>query len=385
MLFITNRIKRDFLETCSRISTGSLCLQTPEGEIYNFGQGQPEAQMQINDWSVVTSVAARADIGLGETYVAGLWDTPSIADLTEVALLNDDALKSYAYAGFWNSLKFRTINRLLHKNSRRGSARNIRAHYDVGNEFYQLWLDESMTYSAGIFDPDDSDLLRAQNRKYDRILGRLDQGERVLEVGCGWGGFAERAADAGHHVTGITISPSQLGYAAARLDGRADIRLQDYRETSGTFDSIVSIEMIEAVGQNYWPTYFATLKARLAQGGNAMIQAITVRDDAFETYRRSSDYIRHYTFPGGMLLSNAVIAEQAKKAGLTVRNSHAFGADYGRTCSMWNQRLDQKRDHIRRQGFSDSFLRNWRFYLGSCTGCFRTGQTNVVQVELAHA
>lgn len=385
MLFLTKHIKRDFLETCEKITVGSLRLTSPEGEVHDFGSGAPTAEMQIHDWSVVTSMAAKGDIGLGETYVAGLWDTASIADLTAVALRNFDQFQNYAFAGFWSSLKYTTVNRLLRKNSQKGASRNIRAHYDVGNEFYQLWLDETMTYSSAMFTSEDGDLPRAQNRKYDRILDRIHGAERVLEVGCGWGGFAERAADTGRHVTGLTISPSQKGYADARLDGRADIRLEDYRDTSGTFDSIVSIEMIEAVGEAYWPTYFAMLKSRLAQGGRAVIQAITVADDYFDTYRSTSDYIRHHTFPGGMLLSNAVIADQAMQAGLVAQNSHAFGGDYARTCDMWHQRLIAKRDRIHGLGYDDEFLRSWRFYLGICTASFAVGQTDVVQVELTHA
>ncbi|MBZ0128306.1 MAG: cyclopropane-fatty-acyl-phospholipid synthase family protein [Rhodobacteraceae bacterium] len=384
MLFLSNRVKYDFLDTCGQIRSGSLRLRTPEGEVHDFGQGRPAAEMQIYDWSVVTAIAARGDIGLGETYVAGLWETPSIADLAEVALNNLDQFRGYAYAGFWNSLKFRVVNRLMRANSRRGAVRNIRAHYDVGNEFYQLWLDEGMTYSAAMFAPGDDDLSRAQNRKYDRILQRLGRGQKVLEIGCGWGGFAERAADGGRHVTGLTISSNQKGYADARLDGRAEIRLQDYRKSSGKFDAIVSIEMIEAVGQDYWPIYFATVKSRLAENGRAMIQAITVPDAFFDTYRRSSDYIRQYTFPGGMLLSNAVIADQAWRAGLVVRDSHAFGTDYARTCTIWNARLDQQAGRIRKLGYDEGFLRNWRFYLGICAASFAVGQTDVVQVELAH-
>jgi len=385
MLFLTKRVKHDFLETCAQIQTGSLRLRTPEGEVFDFGQGTPAAEMQIHDWSVVTAIKARGDIGLGETYVAGLWDTPSITELSEVALKNLDQFQGYAYAGFWNSLKFRFINRLMRVNSPRGAARNIRAHYDVGNEFYQLWLDEGMTYSSAMFAPGDTDLARGQTRKYDRILDRLKGAERVLEIGCGWGGFAESAADKGHHVTGLTISPSQKGYADARLDGRADIRLQDYRNSSGQYDSIVSIEMIEAVGQAYWPTYFATLKARLSQHGCAVIQAITVPDCNFKTYSRSSDYIRHHTFPGGMLLSNNVIADQARHAGLIITNTHAFGADYARTCAIWNNRLNHVSNRIKKLGFDERFLRNWRFYLESCSASFAVGQTDVVQIELAHA
>jgi cyclopropane-fatty-acyl-phospholipid synthase len=385
MSFLDKRLKSKLLETCERIQNGSLRLRDPDGGVHDFGAGEPAAEMQINDWAAVQAIAARGNIGLGETYVAGLWDTPSIETLMKVGLLNLDLFQDYDYANFWNNLQFRLINRLTRANSLRGAARNIRAHYDVGNEFYQLWLDESMTYSSGMFAPGDDDLTRAQNRKYDRILDRMGGDERVLEIGCGWGGFAARAADGGRHVTGLTISPSQKGYADALLDGRGEIRLQDYRKCSGQFDNIVSIEMVEAVGQRYWPTYFATLKARLAEQGRAMVQAITVADADFDIYRRSSDYIRQYTFPGGMLLSDAIIADQARQVGLRVKSSHAFGPDYARTCAIWADRLNSQSQRIRKLGHDDGFLRNWRFYLESSAACFAVGQTNVVQVELTHA
>ncbi len=385
MLFLTNRVKRDFLDTCERITTGSLRLRTPEGECHDFGSGSPAAEMQLNDWSVVTTIAARGDIGLGEAYVMGLWDTPSIEDLTRFALLNLEEFRGYAYAGFWQNLKFRVVDRLMRKNSLAGAARNIRAHYDVGNEFYQLWLDDGMTYSSALFGPGDTGLEQAQSRKNDRILDQLKDAERILEIGCGWGGFAERAADRGHRVTGLTISPSQKGYADARLDGRAEINLQDYRHSTGTYDGLVSIEMIEAVGADYWPTYFATIKARLASHGQAMIQAITVQDSYFDTYRKNSDYIRQYTFPGGMLLSDQVIAEQARGAGLKVVESFAFGQDYARTCATWDARLAAQSERVLKLGYDTRFLRNWRYYLGICAASFAVGQTDVVQVELTHA
>ncbi|MEC9311644.1 MAG: class I SAM-dependent methyltransferase, partial [Pseudomonadota bacterium] len=278
MLFITNRVKRDFLDSCAQIRKGSLRLTTPEGEVHDFGSGAPAADMVLFDWAAVSAMAARGDIGLGETYIEGMWETSSIETLIQVAILNLDYLTDFAYPSFWSGLKFRAVDKILRANSIRGSARNIKAHYDVGNEFYQLWLDSGMTYSSALFAPGDNDLERAQNRKYDRVLNRLTRGERVLEIGCGWGGFAERAADAGRDVTGLTISPSQHGYADARLDGRASIELCDYRKSTGTYDNIVSIEMIEAVGERYWPSYFQTVKARLAEGGKAVIQAITVQD-----------------------------------------------------------------------------------------------------------
>ena len=385
MLFLTNAVKRQFLDTCTQIAHGSLRLRTPEGETYDFGEGTPAAEMQINDWSVVPTMAARGDIGLGEAYVAGLWDTPSIEDVTKVALLNLDAFEGYAYASFWQTLKFRFVDRLMRRNSVTGAARNIRAHYDVGNEFYQLWLDDGMTYSSALFDAGDTSLEAAQARKNDRILDRLSGAERLLEVGCGWGGFAERAADRGHKLTGLTISPAQKGYADARLDGRAEIALCDYRKSEGRYDGLVSIEMIEAVGASYWPTYFAMVKARLADHGRAMIQAITVPDSYFDTYSKGSDYIRQYTFPGGMLLSDHVIATQANDAGLKVVESFAFGQDYAKTCATWESRLAARAAQIKRLGYDEKFLRSWRYYLGICAASFATKQTDVVQLELTHA
>lgn len=382
---VTRRLQRQFLEACEGVTEGRLRLIAPDGTRHDFGTRGPEAELQLHDWSVATAIAARGDIGFGEAHVAGLWDSPSIESVARVALANLDALAPATRPQPLQRLKLSAINRVLRANSRRGAARNIRAHYDVGNEFYQLWLDPSMSYSSGLYTPDDTDLERAQARKYDRILDRVGAAGRLLEIGCGWGGFAERAADQGRQVTGITISPSQKGYADARLDGRAEIRLQDYRDTTGRYDGIVSIEMVEAVGARYWPTYFATLRDRLAEGGRAVIQAITVPDAHFDAYRRRSDFIRHYTFPGGMLLSDGVIAAQARGAGLTVQGSFAFGADYARTCRDWDARLATAAPRILALGHGERFLRTWRYYLGICAASFATGRADVVQVELAHA
>lgn len=385
MTVLTDAVKREFLEACGRISIGRLKLRTPDGQVHHFGTTGDEADMEIKDWSVVSSLAARGDVGLGETYVAGLWHTSSIERLVAVALRNLDTFAGFANPSRLNRFKFLIVDRLLRANSVKGAARNIKAHYDVGNEFYQLWLDKSMTYSSALFGPSETDLQAAQTNKYDRVLSRLSPGERVLEIGCGWGGFAERAAEQGRHVTGLTISPSQKGYAEARLDGNADIRLEDYRKTEGRFDNIVSIEMIEAVGERYWPSYFGTLKDRLADGGRAVIQAITVQDSYFDLYRKGSDYIRQYTFPGGMLLSDAVIADQARRAGLEVKNNFAFGEDYARTCRIWADRLRSQSQKVFELGYDQQFLRSWLFYLEICAASFAVKQTDVVQVELAHA
>ncbi|MCV2894778.1 SAM-dependent methyltransferase [Lentibacter sp. XHP0401] len=386
MGFLTRRVAHDFLDTCSQIDEGRLDIVTPEGHRHSFGNGGgAEAEMVIHDWSTVTAIAARGDVGLGETYVAGLWTTPSIEALGSVAIANLATLELYAYPNRWNTLKFRTVDRILRANSIKGAARNISSHYDTGNEFYQLWLDEGMSYSSAIFAHGDNDLTRAQNRKLDRVLSRLGSGESVLEVGCGWGSFAERAAEAGRNVTGITISKAQKGYADARLDGRAAIELCDYRNTQGTYDNIVSIEMIEAVGERYWPSYFAMLKQRLASEGRAVIQAITVPDSYFDIYRSSSDFIRQYTFPGGMLLSDAVIADEARRAGLKVTQSYAFGQDYAQTLRIWSERMEANVKRIKQIGYSDAHLRSWQFYLQMCAAAFGMRQTDVVQVELSHA
>ncbi len=385
MPILTDAVKREFLEACGQISFGQLTLRTPDGTRHHFGTTGDTADMDIKDWSVVSALAARGDVGLGETYVAGLWQTSSIERLVSVALRNLDTFAGFAHPSRINRIKLQIVDRLLRANSLKGAAQNIKAHYDVGNEFYKLWLDRGMTYSAALFGGSETDLATAQTRKYDRVLSRLGEGKWVLEIGCGWGGFAERAAEQGHHVTGLTISPSQKGYAEARLKGTAEIRLQDYRRTRGRFDNIVSIEMIEAVGERYWPSYFATLKGRLAEGGRAVVQAITVQDSYFDIYRRGSDYIRHYTFPGGMLLSDAVISDQARRAGLQVRDSFAFGQDYAQTCRLWANRLRTQADKVLELGHTDQFLRSWLFYLEICAASFAVQQTDVVQVELAHA
>lgn len=385
-MYLTNKaLKSQFLATCERLTDGQLTLKTPEGDTYHFGTTGTESEMIIRDWSAVSAIAAHGQVGLGEAYVQGLWDTPSIETLTLVAMQNRDQLSAYDHAGPFATAKFRLLDTVLRANSRRGSTRNIRSHYDVGNEFYQLWLDEGMTYSSGLFATGDDDLAKAQTRKNARALSRLTKGERVLEIGCGWGGFAEHAADGGYDVTGVTISRSQHSYAECRLDGRADIQLKDYRDIKGRYDNIVSIEMIEAVGARYWPSYFAVLKRSLAEEGHALLQVITVPDSYFEIYRTSSDYIRQYVFPGGMLLSDKVIADQAKNAGLRLSDSFAFGTDYAKTCRIWSERLTAQKSRIAALGHGEAFFRNWKYYLEICAASFAIGHTNVVQVELTHA
>lgn len=384
MTLLTRPLKNRFLSALEGIGDGRLTLVTPEGVRHRFGSSGPEAELQIRDWRLLMRLALRGEVGLGEGWIAGDWHSETLESVLSLALKNLGRLGSWSEPGLLQAWRMRLMDRLFRMNSLRGSSRNIRAHYDVGNEFYQLWLDPGMTYSSALFS-DGDDLERAQARKNGRILSRLSPGESLLEIGCGWGGFAEAAAERGHRVTAITLSPSQKGYADARLDGRAEVRLQDYRTVTGRFDNIVSIEMIEAVGERYWPAYFGTLKQRLAPGGRAVLQAITVPDAEFPLYRRRSDFIRQHVFPGGMLPCSAAIDQQASMAGLKVLKSFAFGQDYARTCRIWSERLMDQRTRIQRLGYGDTFLRGWQFYLDGCAAAFATQRCDVVQVEIGHA
>lgn len=385
MALADKALRQEFLKLCEGVEYGSVTIHTPEGDTHHFGAGEPRAELYIRDWAMVSALASNGQVGLGEAYVQGLWDSPSVETVLIVAMKNRENMGNYDRPSTLNRMKFRMIDTLVRNNSRRGSRRNIRAHYDVGNEFYRLWLDDGMTYSSALFADGDDCLSNAQDRKNDRIISRLSDGERVLEVGCGWGGFAERATQHGRDVTGITISRAQHAYADSRLDGRARIEFRDYRDQRGQFDNIVSVEMIEAVGERHWPSYFSMLKQNLAAGGRAVVQAITVDDGFFDQYRTSSDFIRQYVFPGGMLLSDSHINAQAKSAGLQVKDSFGFGRDYARTCRIWAENLLDKRDRVLAMGHSEEFLRNWQYYLESCAASFQIGHTDVVQVELAHA
>jgi cyclopropane-fatty-acyl-phospholipid synthase len=381
-------IERRWLETIRRIEFGTLTFVAPNGEVHvaNGAQAGPNARFQIKSWDVIARAVARGDIGLGEDYIAGAWESDSVENLISLFLLNLDQFEGYAHGDFWNRIGFVLMNTIVRRNSESGSPRNIKAHYDVGNEFYSLWLDETMTYSSALFGGKQATLCEAQRAKYGRLLDRFNAPRaRVLEVGCGWGGFAEAAAARDHDITGITISPAQHGFASKRLGAKADIRLEDYRQTKGVFDMVVSIEMFEAVGERYWPRYFATLAERLKRGGRALVQTISVRDDIFPGYRTRGDFIRHYVFPGGMLPSLARFRDEAERAGLRLLDVFSFGQDYARTLRAWSDRQRAAEKEIRALGHGDPFLRNWNFYLGICAAAFAVGRTDVHQIELAHA
>src|ERR1700749_327859 len=311
-------IEKNWRKALAALEYGRLEFIAPNGEV-TIAEGPnpgPNARFHIHEWDVLRRIMARGDIGLGEEYIAGSWDTDSVEKLVSLFLLNLDHFSDFSDGNIFNRVGFVIHNALVRRNSIAGSARNIQDHYDVGNDFYSLWLDKSMTYSSALFNGA-ADLFRAQQNKYERILGKFDKAKAdVLEIGCGWGGFSQSAAADGHAVTGLTISPAQHQFASQRLNGNADIRLQDYRRCKGQFDNIVSIEMFEAVGEHYWPAYFATVAERLKRGGRAIIQTITIQDSLFAGYRTRSDLVRHYVFPGGMLPSLARFREEAKQAGV---------------------------------------------------------------------
>ncbi len=381
-------VQKRWHEALKGLEAGTLTFIDPSGERFVVAGpvDGPAATFKIHDWGVIERVIARGDIGLGEDFIAGAWETDSVERLISLFLINLDRLDGYAHGNVWNRLGFVLLNTVLRRNSEAGSSRNIKAHYDVGNEFYSLWLDETMTYSSALFRLGDDSLADAQRNKYARILERIGPSRaRILEVGCGWGGFAEMACGANHDVTGITVSPAQHDFATQRLAGRAEVRLEDYRRTKGTYDALVSIEMFEAVGEKYWPRYFGVLSERLKRGGRAVLQIITIRDDLFAGYRTRSDFIRQYVFPGGMLPSLSQVTQHAERAGLKTISVHAFGHDYARTLRAWSSRFQSAEDKIRSLGHGEQFLRNWQFYFGICAAAFAVDRTNVVQVELANA
>ena len=372
----------------ANLKTGTLHFVAPNGERSTF-RGKipgPEAEFAISSWEVIRRMVARGDIAMGEDYIAGLWDTPAIEPLFSLFLLNLEPLEGFANGSVFQRTMLALHNRLVRRNNRNGSSRNIQAHYDVGNAFYSLWLDRTMTYSSALDNVRAHTLEHAQENKYQRIIDRFETaGSSVLEIGCGWGGFANQAAENAHHVTGLTLSPAQHGYSQKLLGDSADIRLQDYRDVRGTFDAIVSIEMFEAVGEQYWPAYFKQLSNCLKRGGKAIIQTITIRDDLFESYRSHSDFVRHYVFPGGMLPSEKRFKEEAAKAGLRTTDVFKFGQDYAATLRSWSERLLAKRSEILALGYDEKFMRNWNYYLGMCAAAFAIGRTDVAQIELVHA
>lgn len=372
---------------------GRLTLVLPDGSSRQLSGKEPghAAVMNIRSYNFAARVLKGGDIGFAEAYMAGEWDSPQLAVLLETLVNNYDHIRRL----FDGNRVVNAINWLghrLNRNSRRGSRRNIHAHYDLGNAFYASWLDPSMTYSSARFERPGLSLQEARRAKYASLARMMDlqPGHSVLEIGCGWGGFAEFAArEAGAVVTGVTISREQHDYARRRLfeaglAERADIRLIDYRDVEGRFDRVASIEMFEAVGREYWPTYFDKVHEVLAPGGRAGLQIITIQDDLFDEYDARTDFIQKYVFPGGSLPSEARMAPVLDRAGLSVAGVERFGVDYADTLAEWARRFEAAWGDIVRNGagFDDRFRRLWRFYLAYCEAGFRSGRTDVIQMAL---
>ncbi|WP_088283516.1 cyclopropane-fatty-acyl-phospholipid synthase family protein [Ideonella sp. A 288] len=377
-----------------RLRHGTLDVQLPDGEQMRFGTGlstEPQASMRMLNWRVCSAALRSGDIGFAEGYIAGDWTTGDLVGLLELLVANRDAIDQAVYGRWWGSLWHR-VRHLLHRNSRAGSRRNIHAHYDLGNAFYRLWLDESMNYSSAWFEGDLTRPMRgAQDAKMRRALAecQVTADSRVLEIGCGWGALAECATrDFGARVTGVTLSAEQLAFgrerlAQAGLADRADLRFQDYRDIDdGPYDAIVSIEMFEAVGREYWAGYFDTLRRQLRPGGRACIQSITIRDDLFARYVGGTDFIQQYIFPGGLLPSPSAFRAEAARAGLRVVNELAFGPDYAETLRRWRVSFLHREAQVRTLGFDTRFMRIWEFYLAYCEAAFAAGNTDVMQFTL---
>ena len=375
-----------------RISSGTLIVTYPGGRTTRIQRDDSiTASMEIHrPRKLLKRLALRGTVGLAEGYMDGDWETPDLPPLLCLLALNEAAILGNPYG-----TPLALLDRVRHhfnRNSRSGSRRNIAYHYDLGNDFYQLWLDPSMSYSSAVFSDveqaHDEAMESAQARKYQRLLDSCgaSAGDHILEVGCGWGGFAEHAARQGIRVTGVTLSTEQREYAIARLsaaglDEMVEVRLQDYRDVRGEFDHIVSIEMMEAVGEAYWETYFAQLLRNLKPGGKLALQVITIDEAIFPLYRETPDFIQLYVFPGGMLPTRAHLQELGEKTGLTPVTQDAYGPHYAATCEFWLEKVNAHVAELNALGYDKAFLRRWRFYLAYCIAGFQIGSIDVVQAS----
>ena len=387
---------RTVLKLLQRLRHGSLTLQLPDGTMHRFGvEALPHATLHLRNWNVCAAALKSGDIGFAETFIAGDWSSPDLTALLRVLIQNRAEVESMVYGTWLGRLLYR-VKHLLNRNTRANSQKNIHAHYDLGNTFYKLWLDETMNYSSALFNGDlEQPMAQAQKAKVRRALSLagVKPGDRVLEVGCGWGALAEMATtEFGASVTGVTLSTEQLSFARDRMQrlgvahgpGRqADLRLQDYRDiTDAPFDAICSIEMVEAVGREYWPTYFAQVTKLLKPGGRACIQSIVIADSLFDRYIDSTDFIQQYIFPGGCLPSPTEFRAQARAAGLEVVDEYAFGHDYAETLKRWREAFLAQRSQVLATGFDERFMHIWEFYLCYCEAAFLEDNTDVVQYTL---
>ncbi len=350
------------------------------------------AEIHVHNDDLFARTIREGDLGFCEAYMDGWWTTPDL--MTFMDLVHDDA--ENIYDGFPGQFLVRFYERMrfwMQGNSKTQARKNISYHYDLGNQFYGLWLDDTMTYSSAKFDTGRQSLEAAQIAKYESMVDQMgaQPGDHVLEIGCGWGGFAEYAArERGLKVTGLTISQEQHDYAVDRiaragLTDMVEIKMQDYRDETGTYDGIASIEMFEAVGEKYWPVYFDTVRERLKPGKHATLQIITVEHRRWEVYKRGVDFIQKYIFPGGMLPSPVVLRQEIEKAGLIVAKSIEFGESYSQTLRRWHETFNAKWDEVAALGFDDRFKRMWNFYLTSCAGTFHSGNCDVTQITVTRA
>ncbi|RJS94475.1 class I SAM-dependent methyltransferase [Salinisphaera sp. Q1T1-3] len=380
---------RLLLRRLERLQSGTLELLLPDGgrACFRGAVDGPSARVKLHSSRLVSRLVTGGALGLAEGYMAGEWDSPELAVALELLHRNEASLRPAVPALAWTGKMLGRLRHRLRANSRRGARRNIAYHYDLGNSFYARWLDETWTYSAALFAYPEQPLAEAQRAKYQRLLDRLAPrpGEHILEIGCGWGGFAcYAAAHADVRVTGLTLSEEQLAFArkqaeAAGLSDRIAFVLRDYRDVTQRFDHIVSIEMYEAVGEAYWPDYFAAIRAALKPGGRAALQAITIDEAGFELYRRRADFIQRYIFPGGMLASPSVFGACAARAGLDERERAFFGGDYARTLARWDHRVTAEREAIVAER-GETFYRMWRYYLAYCTAGFSSGHIDLMQI-----
>jgi len=375
----------------SKLRRGILDVILPDGRTVRLGGAEPgpHAVMKPRDFGFAGRLLRGGDIGIAEAYLRGEWDTPDLTQFLYLFCVNHDLTQSMLS----DKPLVRYVQRARHwfnRNTRRQARRNIYAHYDIGNAFYSAWLDPGMTYSSALFEDHTPDLTAAQNNKYRRLAEAIDlrPEQKLLEIGCGWGGFAEYAAKRGAKVVGLTISKEQRDFAQQRihlagLAEKVDIRLQDYRDERGHYDRIASIEMIEAVGEQFWPRYFSQLRDRLLPGGLAGIQTITIQDKLFQTYRREVDFIQRYVFPGGMLPSPQVLKSLGDTFGVPVIREHIFGQDYAKTLATWRNNFREAWPNLTPLGFDDRFRRLWEYYLSYCEAGFLSGNIDVRQVVFA--
>lgn len=380
---------RLFLKLLKRTHGGTLFVTLPDGSKDSYGEGAPLIQVQVKSWQTLDDLLDKGDLGLAEAAIRGDLVVDDMASLVQWACRNEQAMDRFLH-GTWYGTWMDRMRRFLTQNSREGAKKNIMAHYDLGNDFYSLWLDNTMTYSSAIFKAPGQTLEEAQKQKYDRIIQALNikEGDHVLEIGCGWGGFFSRAVETtGCKVTAVMNSPAQAQYnknliAKKGFVGHVDLKQMDYRDIEGRYDKIVSIEMIEAVGEKYWDSFFGKVSASLKDKGEALIQAITIDDNYFDSYRKRTDFIQRYVFPGGMLLAPQVFMSYAPRKDLKVDTPFEFGLSYADTLRKWKENFIGVESQIQNMGFDEKFMRLWKLYLDYCEGAFRAERINVGHYQL---